>query len=961
MGGEYIAMPDQADQLVIFVSYSRAQVHFADELELYLTAQNHRVLIDRHGISKGENFQERLGEMILDCDTVVFILSDESAASEVCAWEIEEALRLSKRILVITLKDLSPGVSPPEKLAGIDWIHCWNNPAVPGSSQTKGLIELDTALRTDVQWLRQCTEYQRQAANWARRGKKPESAILLRDDLLAEALEFAKSTPANEDLPDEVAEYFAKSSEYQATLNSSAVTRAKAVRRTGLIGAAVSAVFFVVAMGFGYIALQERDTAISERNEATRQSNLSFSRALSAQAATEQNGDLDLSLLLSIEAFAAAPTAEARSALLSGLTRVPHVDRYLRPSQEIGSGAIGDKFCSLSYQDERRTFGAPSIRGDGFLDQFDLQSGQRIATLPIEGSHTVAVSPDGARAAYYTATSVRIVNLSNSQIIAESPLDAPYGCVLFGTGSDTLYFSNNAEVYVWNFTTGAAPDAFTIPRLRAIHRLSPSADGRRILAAGYAVGGNQKATVWVDFEAREIEGEILDSQLIAHDRGRDIAAIANPTGIYTFDLAGELTFIDHIPISWSNFEYGVAALAPTGDHIAIWHDDRLSLRDLKTGAVIADNMAGYSGMVEAILFEPDGAHFITMGRDDLLTRWRSQPQQRLLTRFIGADDNSLQAIAPLFEGPLGTAETGWLADGNLEALDPELLDVLAQILTGTRPDAAPTQPAALATATDSAAVPDTPLPRDVLDVFTRIDPARYQTLTALAPDRTAFAAISKDNQVHILDARTTEVRAASGTLGVGFADIALLSPTRLLAITEQNAVWQCDADGSTLACRAFAQQPPRKSLQILPAASPAQAYILGHEEISLLDLERETLITNLARGSGLGAPASASLDEVADILAFTSGAPCVSLYDPKLIFPFASQLCPPVRDGFSVSIGLAFNPAGDTLLSGHSDGLALWDLSPDTLIQQACAIANRGLTETEWQRYMGDRPLRQTC
>ena len=160
--------------------------------------------------------------------------------------------------------------------------------------------------------MRLCTEYQRQAVNWARRGKKKESPILLRDDLLAEALEFAKNTPANEDLPEEVAEFFAKSSEYQATLYSTAVTRAKAVRRTGLIGAFVSAVFFLVAMGFGYVALQQRDAAGAERNEATRQSNLSFSRALAAQAATEQDNDIDLSLLLAIEAFAAAPTLEAR-------------------------------------------------------------------------------------------------------------------------------------------------------------------------------------------------------------------------------------------------------------------------------------------------------------------------------------------------------------------------------------------------------------------------------------------------------------------------------------------------------------------------------------------------------------------------------------------------------------------------------------------------------------------------
>ncbi|MEO1188704.1 MAG: toll/interleukin-1 receptor domain-containing protein, partial [Pseudomonadota bacterium] len=570
-----------ADQLVVFVSYSRAQVHFADELELYLSNQNHKVLLDRHGISKGEDFQARLGEMILDCDTVVFILSDESATSDVCAWEIEEATRLSKRILVVTLSDLSDGISAPQDLAGIDWIHCWNNPAVPGSSQTKGLIELDTALRTDVHWLRQCTEYQRQAANWARRGKRKQSPILLRDDLLAEALEFAKNTPLNEDLPEEVAEFFGKSSEYQATLNSTAVTRAKAVRRTGLIGAFVSAVFFLVAIGFGYVALQQRDAAVAERNEATRQSSLSFSRALAAQAGSEQDGDL--SLLLSIEAFAAAPTVEARSALMSGLTAVPHITQFLRPSQEVGSGAVSDNYCTLSYLSGADVFAAPSTRENGVLDVFDMTAGQRTATLPIENSNSVAVSPNGALAAYYSESSVKIVQVDSQQVVAEMPLTSPYGCILFNQRSDTLHFSNAQMVYSWAFRTAQPPATISVPGLRSIERISPSSSGEYWLASGYATGGNRKATVWIHFETGEVLGEIQDSLIVAHDRKRDIAAIANADGLYTFRLSADTTAQHVLPYTWTNYQYAVASLSPTRDEVAIWDDGDLSVFNFETG------------------------------------------------------------------------------------------------------------------------------------------------------------------------------------------------------------------------------------------------------------------------------------------------------------------------------------------------------------------------------------------
>lgn len=956
-----MAMTGNADQLVVFVSYSRAQVHFADELELYLSNQNHKVLLDRHGISKGEDFQARLGEMILDCDTVVFILSDESARSDVCAWEIEEATRLSKRILVVTLSDLSDGINAPQDLAGIDWIHCWNNPAVPGSSQTKGLIELDTALRTDVHWLRQCTEYQRQAANWARRGKKSESPILLRDDLLTEALEFAKNTPANEDLPDEVAEFFAKSSEYQATLNSTAVTRAKAVRRTGLIGAFVSAVFFFVAMGFGYVALQQRDAALAERNEATRQSNLSFSRALAAQAATEQDGDLDLSLLLSIEAFAAAPTVEARSALLSGLTRIPHVAQFLRTSQEIGSGAVSDNYCALSYLRESNVFAAPSTRENGVLDVFDMPGGRRSQTLPIENSNSVALSPNGALAAFFTDTSVKVVNVKSRQTIAETPMTTPYGCLLFNQSSDTLYFSNADQVHTWAFETNAVPDAVTVPGLRSIYRISPSSTGEYWLASGFAVGGNRKSTVWINFDTQDVLGEVPDSILVAYDPRRDIAAIANADGLYTFQLGADTSVQQTLPFTWSNYQYAVATLSPTRDEVAIWDDGQFSVFDFETGQATVSGMDGYSGTVEAMLFEPDGDHFISMGRDDVLTRWSTQADHRLIKTLIEPRDERLSDLPEIFSGPLTSAEAGWLYSGSLEALQTEQLDVLVQLLTDERPPAL--SAVAIAPSSDGEApdAPTLPPPRDVLDAFERLNSATYQSLASLSPDHSMIAAMTQTQQLHLLDAQSQQIVAESGTLGVAFKDIALLSAERLLAVTEQGAIWQCDRNDSTLTCRAFAEQPPRESLQILPGLDEMRAYALGYEEISLLDLETGKLITNLAKGSGLGAPASASLDEAARVLAFSSGLGCVSLYDPNLVFPFAGELCAPTTDSFSMSSGLAFNETGDTLLSGHTSGIVLWNLAPDSLIDQACTIANRNLTPSEWQRYMGDRPLRQTC
>jgi hypothetical protein len=90
-------------------------VHFADQLDAALNAYGFECSIDRHGISGGEEWKRRLSNLISEADTVVFVLSPTSARSEVCAWEVGEAERLSKRILPAICHPLQ-GASPPPQL-----------------------------------------------------------------------------------------------------------------------------------------------------------------------------------------------------------------------------------------------------------------------------------------------------------------------------------------------------------------------------------------------------------------------------------------------------------------------------------------------------------------------------------------------------------------------------------------------------------------------------------------------------------------------------------------------------------------------------------------------------------------------------------------------------------------------------------------------------------------------------
>src|SRR5215469_10463743 len=75
---------DNRGKLRVFISYSRDDLKFADQLDDALNACGFECLIDRQGISGGEDWKLRLGNLITEADTIVFVLSPSSARSPIC-------------------------------------------------------------------------------------------------------------------------------------------------------------------------------------------------------------------------------------------------------------------------------------------------------------------------------------------------------------------------------------------------------------------------------------------------------------------------------------------------------------------------------------------------------------------------------------------------------------------------------------------------------------------------------------------------------------------------------------------------------------------------------------------------------------------------------------------------------------------------------------------------------------
>ena len=148
-------MGSTAEKPGIFISYARSDsAALAEELVAGLELAGFRPFLDRHDIA-GE---ARLGALILGADTIVFILSPAAVRSERCAWEVERAAELGKRLIPVQGAPV-PEADVPERLRRLNYIFFRE-----GQSFARPLRELAAALRQDVEWIREHTRLSEAAA-----------------------------------------------------------------------------------------------------------------------------------------------------------------------------------------------------------------------------------------------------------------------------------------------------------------------------------------------------------------------------------------------------------------------------------------------------------------------------------------------------------------------------------------------------------------------------------------------------------------------------------------------------------------------------------------------------------------------------------------------------------------------------------------------------------------------------
>ena len=295
---EQAGQPERPD---VFISYSRKDEEFVRELHAALAGRGKDVWVDWEDIRKSADWRVTIETGIASARAVVAVLSPDFTTSEVCAAEIEHAVRTNKRIVPVVRRETDRTLLRDE-LNAPNWIFFRETDDYEARFE-----ELVEALETDLGWHDQHARLLVRAMEWDRRGR--DASLLLRgSDLEAAEGWLAEQGSHRETATPLQGEYIA-------------VSRRGARRRQRIVLAAVL-VALVVTAALAVLAWLQRNEAIEQRDQA-------FSRELAASAVSQLGVDPELSVLLGLEATEVAPTPEARDAVRRALL-ASHIRKTLR-------------------------------------------------------------------------------------------------------------------------------------------------------------------------------------------------------------------------------------------------------------------------------------------------------------------------------------------------------------------------------------------------------------------------------------------------------------------------------------------------------------------------------------------------------------------------------------------------------------------------------------------------------
>ena len=652
-----------------------------------LEAAGWGVWVDEDDIPPAAEWKDELAAGIRTAHTFVFVLSPDSVASDYCQWELAQAVSLGKRLIPVVIR---PVDEPPEELAARQYVFMREQDDFDQSFKT-----LDTAIRTDLEWVREHRLWLLAALRWATQDR--DRSLLLRGrDLKAAEAWLARQGERTEPRPTQLQTEFLLAS------------RAWETRRVRIIAGAVM-VALAVSSALGVVALLQR-------NDARNQAAIARSRELALSSTSQLSIDPERSLLLATEAVDAAPTAEADGALRRAV-----FSSRVRVAVPLQATQIGGLINAVAFSPDGKYVAAALKNGTVSVVSSAARRGDRAIVLPV-----APLTADDPCSTFVSAAGHVAVTFSpNSRFVSAvnevgwihvwrwpsraKPVTSPFclgrtsapdtsdvlsglvgephrpGALAF-VGSDVVAIAEaDGQVLRWPWETGKKP----VLRGRA---------RRAVLAAAFSQATRETALAdqsGIDLlgpaglpigrlPARDVYALAVsaDGQSVVGANGRALVVwrphraappvvLHTPASIRAVAISSDGAFV---------------AAGDVGRAVRVW--------DLSRGGRAAV-LAGSQGSVTALAFSRDGHRLVSGGDDGVLRVWdwdASRPPSlpgaaRHASRFQLTGDERLLAVDP------NDARAAWVeADGRLRRLEGVLQPADVSVSRDGRRAVAPAKP-----------------------------------------------------------------------------------------------------------------------------------------------------------------------------------------------------------------------------------------------------------------------------
>jgi len=149
----------------IFVSYSRRDSAFVEQLTEKLHKAGLDVWIDWEDIPYSSNWWEEISQAVTGASAFVCVLTDDYFKSETCRAELKLAEEANKRIIPVCYKDFDRTLNNSNAIAKTNWLAFATGDNFDASFE----ILIDT-LNADLDWRKFHSRLQVRASEWAQKG-----------------------------------------------------------------------------------------------------------------------------------------------------------------------------------------------------------------------------------------------------------------------------------------------------------------------------------------------------------------------------------------------------------------------------------------------------------------------------------------------------------------------------------------------------------------------------------------------------------------------------------------------------------------------------------------------------------------------------------------------------------------------------------------------------------------------